>query len=255
MSNRFDGKRVLITGGTGGIGLATAKRIAAEGGKVAVTGTREESLERARAELPDDAIVLQNDASDPKAAKQLAETVKAEMGGLDAVYLNAGYGGQTPIGETEAEQFDQMMNVNVRGPILQMNELSPLLEDGGAVLMTSSVAPHLGMPAGSVYAATKASNASMARNWARELAPRKIRVNAVAPGPIETGFFNRYSAESGGLSDEEMAEMYERIKQAVPLGRAGSDDEVASVASFLLSDDASYVTGSEYMVDGGMTLR
>ena len=255
MTNRFEGKRVLITGGTNGIGLATAKRIVAEGGEVAVTGTSQEHLDQAGRELPSASLVLRNDASDPQAAKDLAAKVKDQMGELDAVYLNAGYGGQTPIGDTEPDQFDQMMNVNVRGPILQMNELAPLIKDGGAVLMTSSVAPHIGMPQGSVYAATKASNASMARNWARELADRNIRVNTVAPGPIDTGFFDRYSDESGGMSEQDMKEMHQRIKQQVPLGRVGNADEVAAVATFLLSDDASYVTGSEYMVDGGMTMR
>ena len=254
MSNRFEGKKVLVTGGTNGIGLATAARIAREGGKVAVTGTSEASLERARPHLPDDAVLLVNDAGDPNAAKDLAEVMREKFGELDAVYLNAGYGGQTPVGGTSAEDFDHMMNVNVRGPILQMNELSPLLKDGGSVLMTSSIAPHIGLPAGSVYAATKASNASMARNWAKELAPRNIRVNAVAPGPIATGFGDRYASESG-MKEEEFAQLFAGITQAVPLARIGTPDEVAAVSTFLLSDDASYVTGSEYMVDGGMTMR
>ncbi|WP_260482169.1 SDR family oxidoreductase [Sphingomicrobium flavum] len=254
MSNRFEGKKVLITGGTNGIGLATAARIAKESGKVAVTGTSEKSLDRARQHLPDDAVLLVNDAGDPAAAKELARIMKDEFGELDAIYLNAGYGGQTPVGETSAEEFDQMMSVNVRGPVLQMNELAGLVKDGGSILMTSSVAPHLGMPAGSVYAATKACNAAMARNWARDMAPRNVRVNAVAPGPIATAFGERYAEESN-LTNDDMAAFFERIKTTVPLARMGTADEAAAVSCFLLSDDASYVTGSEYMVDGGMTMR
>lgn len=254
MSNRFEGKNVLVTGGTNGIGLATAARIAKEGGKVAVTGTSEASLERARQHLPEDAVLLVNDAADPAAAKDLAEVMKEKFGELDAIYLNAGYGGETHIGETGVEDFDHMMNVNVRGPVLQMNELAPIIRDGGAVLMTSSIAPYTALPGGSVYAATKASNATMARNWARDLAPRNIRVNAVAPGPIATGFGERYAKESE-LSQDEIEGFFQRIKTAVPLARMGRPEEVAAVSTFLLSDDASYVTGSEYMVDGGMTMR
>lgn len=254
MSNRFEGKKVLVTGGTNGIGLATAVRITKEGGKVAVTGTSEASLERARPHLPEDAILLVNDAADPAAAKDLAEVMKDTFGTLDAIYLNAGYGGETAIGDTSVDDFDHMMNVNVRGPVLQMNELVPLLKDGGAVLMTSSIAPYTALPGGSVYAATKASNVTMARNWAQELAPRQIRVNAVAPGPILTGFGERYAQESE-MSEDEFKAVFSGLGERVPLGRIGRAEEVAAVATFLLSDEASYVTGSEYMVDGGMTMR
>ena len=255
MSNRFDGKRILITGGTNGIGLATAKRIVAEGGEVAVTGTSQDHLDQAGRELPDASLVLRNDASDPEAAKELAQKVKDQMGQIDGLYLNAGYGGRTPAGETDQDAFDRMMNVNVRGPILQMAALADSVMDGGAVLLTGSVATHSGMPGASVYGATKASVSAMARSWANELGGRGIRVNSVAPGPIDTGFMAKFAEESGGMDEEDRKKMAEQIKQRVALGRFGNPEEVAAVTTFLLSDDASYVNGSEYVVDGGMIMR
>ena len=247
---RFDGKRILITGGTSGIGLATAKRIVEEGGEVAVTGMSQEHLDEAGRSLPSGSLVLRNDASDPEDARALAEKVGEQMGGLDGLYLNAGYGKFWPVEDTEVEAFDQIMNVNVRGPALHMKHLKEHLNDGAGVLLTSSVAPYLGQAEGAVYAATKASCLAFARAWARDLAPSGIRVNSVAPGPISTNFMAGL-----GLSDDEKEEFKEQVTSQVPLGRMGEADEVAAVCCFLLSDDAAYVTGSEYFVDGGMTMR
>ena len=247
---RFEGKRILITGGTSGIGLATAKRIVEEGGEVAVTGVTQEHLDEAGRSLPSGSLVLRNDAADPEAAKELAAKIKDQMGQIDGAYLNAGFGKNMATEDVDAEGFDAMMDVNVRGAALQMAALKPLIKDGGAVLLTASVAPYLGGPKGAIYAATKASCAAMARSWARDLAGRGIRVNSVAPGPIETNFFDAFGA--GG---EDADKLRKQISENVPLGRMGKPEEVAAVTCFLLSDDAAYVTGSEYMVDGGMTLR
>ncbi len=247
---RFDGKRILITGGTSGIGLATAKRIAEEGGTVAVTGTSEAHLEEARKALPEGTLVIKNDASDPEAAKALARQVKDEMGNLDGLYLNAGYGTFWDTEDIDADGFDHIMNVNVRGPVLQMAELKPMLNDDGAVLLTSSVAGYLGQAEGAVYGATKIACYALARSWASDLAGRGIRVNSVAPGPIDTRFF-----AGTGMDEDQQKDFVEQVKQAVPLGRVGTAEEVAGVTTFLLSDDSSYVTGSEYFVDGGMTKR
>ena len=247
---RFTDKRFLITGGTSGFGLEAAKMIVAEGGKVAVTGMSDKHLEEAREALPDDALVLKNDASDPEAAKQLGASVRDAFEALDGLWLNAGYGKFGPNDENDAEFFDKMMNTNVRGPVLQMAELMADLADGGSVLLTSSVAPYLGQAQGAVYAATKAACLALARSWSSALADRKIRVNSVAPGPIDTNFM-----EGMGLSDEQKEQFVSQIKKQVPLGRFGESREVAEVALFLLSDQASYVTGSEYFVDGGMTKR
>ncbi|WP_411890795.1 SDR family oxidoreductase [Yoonia sp. SDW83-1] len=247
---RFKGKRILITGGTSGIGLATAKRIVEEGGEVAVTGVTQDHLDEAGRSLPSGSLVLRNDASDPEAAKELAAKIKEQMGQIDGAYLNAGYGKNMATEDVDADGFDAMMNVNVRGAALQMAALKPLIKDGGAVLLTSSVAPYLGGAKGAIYAATKASCLAMARSWSKDLASRNIRVNAVAPGPIETNFFDAL-----GKGGDDAEDMKKQIAEAVPLGRMGKPEEVAAVTCFLLSDDAAYVTGSEYMVDGGMTLR
>ena len=246
---RFTGKRILITGGTSGMGLAAARRIVAEGGEVAVTGTTQEHLDEAGRTLPPESLVLRNDASDPDAAIALADKIR-DMDGIDGLWLNAGYGKFWDSRETDADRFDAMNNVNVRGPALQMAKLIPLLKDTASVVVTASVAAYLGQDQGAVYAGTKAALTGMARAWAAELAPRGIRVNAVAPGPIETGFFDDL-----GLSEDKAEAFTSQIKKQVPLGRIGTAEEAAAVALFLLSDDASYVTGSEYMVDGGMTMR
>lgn len=247
---RFDTKRFLITGGTSGIGLATALRIVEEGGEVAVTGHSDDHLEEAGEKLPSGSLVLKNDATDPEEAVRLAEKVKDQMGGIDGAFLNAGYGKFKMADQVDVDFYEQMMQTNVRGPVLQMAQLKPLLKDNGAVLLTSSVAPYLGQPGGAIYGATKASMAAIARSWAAELAEKNIRVNSVAPGPIDTNFIS-----NTGMSEEDQKDFADQIKQQVPLGRFGKAEEVAAVCCFLLSDDASYVTASEYFVDGGIAKR
>lgn len=245
--SRFDDKLVLVTGGTSGIGLATAKRVKAEGGQVIVTGSRQSSLEAAKTELPD-AMFLQNDAADPAAADSLAEAVRTVGQPLDAAFLNAGFGRFHSLEDVTATEFDAHYDVLVKAPLLQSRALAPLIADGGAVLLTTSVVNVMGLPSSAVYASAKGAARTLVRSLARELAPRGIRVNAVSPGPIGTGFFART-----GMSEEEIAGMGEMILSQVPLGRFGTPEEVAAVATFLLSADAAYVTGSEYVVDGGMS--
>jgi NAD(P)-dependent dehydrogenase (short-subunit alcohol dehydrogenase family) len=244
---RFSGKRVLITGGTSGIGLAGAKRIVEEGGAVDVTGYSQEHLDAARRALPSGSLVLRNDASDPEAAHQLAEKIN-QTGKVDGLWLNAGYAAVATVAEVDANFFDRMMNANVRGPVLQVAKLADSLNQGASVVLTSSTSVYEGAAMASVYAATKAALIALARCWATALAPRNIRVNALVPGPIDTNFRDF-------MADDFRRNFEADVVGRLPLGRVGSPDEAAAVALFLLSDDSSYVTGSQFAVDGGLTMR
>ncbi|PYE92115.1 NAD(P)-dependent dehydrogenase (short-subunit alcohol dehydrogenase family) [Rhizobium sp. PP-F2F-G38] len=234
---RFDGKRVLITGGTSGMGLAGARRIIAEGGNVILTGMNKERLEAAQAEFSGKATVVRNDAAEPTAAA-LAALVKSE-GKLDGLWLNAAFATLGSPEDVDAVSFDRVMATNVRGPMLQLAALLPMLNSGASVVLTSSSSTYEGAAATSLYAATKGAVIAMARSWASALAPRGIRVNVLVPGPIETNFRNF-------LPDEARQGFEQFVVDQVPLGRAGTAEEAAAVALFLLSDDASYVTGSQY---------
>ncbi len=246
-ARRFDDKFVLITGGSSGIGKATTERIVAEGGRVLITGTNREKLDAAKAELHN-VMTLVNDAGDPAAAERLGKIVKSEFGEIDAAFLNAGHGTFVPHTDVTTDDFDRQYAVNVRGPILQVKAISSLLREGGSIVFNASVARDLGLPGGIIYNSTKGAIRTITRVLANELAGRKIRVNAVSPGPIGSDFWDRT-----GIPQEQLQQFAEQILTAVPMSRFGEPEEVAAVAAFLLSDDASYVTGSEYVADGGMS--
>ena len=249
MAGKLKDKVAVITGGTTGIGLATAKKFADEGARVVVTGRNPETLDAARAELGDRAEVVSSDSSNGDDIQKLLDQVFDKHGKIDVLFLNAGIARFSPWEEHSEDDFDQQFAVNVKGPWLAIKHAIPRLKPGASIIATTSVANQMGMPGSSAYAATKAAVQQMVRTAAAELSPRGVRVNAVSPGPIETPIFGKT-----GMPAEAMDEMAAGIQQQVKLGRFGKSEEVAEVALFLASDDSSFVQGQEFVVDGGMTL-
>ncbi|ORM63906.1 oxidoreductase [Pantoea rodasii] len=241
---RFQGKRILITGGTSCMGLAGAQRIITEGGDVAITGLSEERLERARTLLPKTSLILKSDSASEVDINTLKQAI-SDWGSLDGLWLNAGFAEVSSPEAVTADSFNRMMNANVRGPMLQLAALSKSLNSGASVLVTSSSSTYEGAAMTSLYAATKGAVIAMVKSWASALAERSIRANTLVPGPIETNFRHFMPVES-------RQQFEDFVVSQVPLGRAGTAEEAAAVALFLLSDDASYVTGGQYAVDGGL---
>ena len=244
---RLAGKVAVVTGGNSGIGLATAARFAAEGAKVFLTGRRKEELDAAVKQIGHGAVGVQGDVAKLPDLDRLYATVKAQAGRVDVLFANAGIGEFAPIGQVTEEHFDRAFGVNVKGLLFTVQKALPLMPDGAAVILNASIVSVKGIPAFGVYSATKAAVRSFARTWANDLKDRKIRVNAVSPGPIETPAIDRLAGgkEQGRGFLSEMA-------KTVPLGRVGQPDEIAKAVVFLASDDASYVNGVELFVDGGM---
>jgi len=244
---KLEGKVAVVTGGTTGIGLATVKRFHAEGAWVFATGTNPATLDRASAELHGIAEVVASDAGDGVAVPRLFEHVAERAGGLDVLFLNAGILGAGSILDMSEEAFDAILRVNVKGPWLALKAAIPLLRRGGAVVLNGSINGHLGMPGTSAYAASKGALRSLARVAASELAPRGVRVNVVSPGPTDSGIIAKTFGSA--VATAKNAE----LSQEILLGRMGATDEIAAAVLFLASDEASFVTGEELVVDGGMT--
>jgi NAD(P)-dependent dehydrogenase (short-subunit alcohol dehydrogenase family) len=243
---KLDNRIALITGGTTGIGLATAKLFIEEGAKVIVTGRNPETLDQAKKILGAGADVIAADTSDLKAVEQLFKTIAERYQKINALFVNAGVAKFVPLAQSTPEIFDEQFNVNVRGAYFTVQRAVPLIADGGAILFTASMVTSIAEPMSSVYSATKAALRSFGRTLAAELAPR-IRVNTVSPGPIETPIFGKL-----GLSSETIQAFAADMLQRNPLKRIGHVDDVAKAALFLLSDQSSYTTGIELFVDGGM---
>lgn len=244
----LENKVAIVTGGNSGIGLATAAELSAKGAKVIVTGRNQESLTQAETEL--NVTGIRADQTDLKSIDSLVEQVSSQFGKVDIVFLNAGIAAFAPVDSASEEHYDSIMNANVKGVYFTVQKLLPILNDGASIIFNTSINAHVGMPNSSVYAASKAAVLSLNRVFATELAPRKIRVNAVSPGPVETPLYGKL-----GLAKEEVEGFGAVLGEKILLKRFGQASEIAKTVSFLASDDASFITGTEIVVDGGLTVN
>lgn len=247
MGNKLEGKIAVITGGNSGIGLATAKRFVSDGAYVFITGRRQNELDATVSEIGKNVTGIQGDVSNLADLDRLYNTVKDQKGHLDILFANAGIGEFAPLGEISEAHFDKIFGINVKGVLFSVQKALPLFQDGGSIILNASIAASKGMEALSVYSATKAAVRSFARTWTIDLKHRKIRVNAVSPGPIDTP-----GVKGLAQSKEEIEQLKKSLITSVPMDRMGSPDEIAKVVSFLASDESSFVTGIELFVDGGM---
>jgi NAD(P)-dependent dehydrogenase (short-subunit alcohol dehydrogenase family) len=247
MSNKLGNKVALVTGGTSGIGLATAKRFAEEGATVYVTGRRQAELDKAVREIGAGTVGVQGDISKLEDLDRLYAQIKREKGRLDILFANAGGGGFVKLGDITEQQVDKEFGTNVKGTLFSVQKALPLMQEGGSIILNASSASIKGMENFSVYSASKAAVRSFARTWSSDLKARGIRVNAVSPGVIVTPAYDAL------LGKENIKGFTEYMAGQIPLGRVGKDEEVAAAVAFLASDDASYITGIELFVDGGMT--
>ncbi|GAA0934109.1 SDR family oxidoreductase [Pseudonocardia zijingensis] len=241
----YSGKNAVITGGGAGMGFALAKLLVDGGARVVITGRSEATLVAAR-QLGDNALAVLGDVSSASDLEALADRVKGELGTVEALFVNAGIAGTTPFESTTEQVFDEMFAINVKGAFFTVQKLAPLLSAGAGVVLTTSAANVLGMMDTSVYAAGKAALRSMARSFSRELLPRGIRVNAISPGPIDTGILEKT------MPEEAAAQFKAQVVADNPMQRFGTVDEFARSAAFL-AFDATYTTGSEFALDGGRT--
>jgi NAD(P)-dependent dehydrogenase (short-subunit alcohol dehydrogenase family) len=243
---KLEEKIALITGGNSGIGLATAKQFVNEGAYVFITGRRQSELDAAVKQIGKSVTAVQGDVSKLGDLDRLFAQIKQEKGRLDVVFANAGVAKYAPFGTITEEHYDSIFGINVKGLLFTVQKALPLLPDGASIILNASIVASKGLPMNSVYSATKAAIRSFARTWTTDLKDRRIRVNAVSPGPIETPGLNNLVASTG--AGEERLKM---LSNNVPLGRLGTPDEIAKAVVFLASDDSSYVTGTELFVDGG----
>jgi NAD(P)-dependent dehydrogenase (short-subunit alcohol dehydrogenase family) len=243
---KLDGKVALITGGNSGIGLATAKQFVDEGAYVFITGRREAELSGAVKDIGKNVTAVQGDVSNLGDLERLFAQIKRDKGKLDIIFANAGVARYAPLGSITEEFYDSIFNINVKGVLFTVQKALPLLPDGASIILSASIVGSKGLAANSVYSATKAAVRSFARTWTTDLKNRRIRVNAVSPGSIDTPGLSDLLASS--QVGEQRLKM---IAYSVPLGRFGTSDEIAKAVVFLASEDSSYITGTELFVDGG----
>ena len=244
---RLEGKVAVVTGGNSGIGLATAKRFQEEGAKVAISGRSRKTLDEAVRTIGNGILAVQADVARLEDLDKLYAEVSQKLGKIDVLFVNAGVAKFAPLAETPESTYDEQFDINIKGAYFTIQKALPLLNDGASIILNTSVADSKGTEGTSAYAATKAALRSLARTAAAELAGRGIRVNTVAPGPIVTPIF-----EKTGLAKEAVDEFTKEVIAKVPMKRFGKPEEVASTVTFLASQDASYITGVEINVDGGL---
>ena len=245
---RFEGKSVLVTGASSGIGLAAARAFAAEGARVVITGRDPQALEKAQALLGGKAVALRNDASDVAAAKSLAAALTSRSIKLDAVFINAGMARLAAFEDVSEAFWDQSFATNVKGAYFQIQALLPLLNRGAAIVINGSINAHIGMPSSSVYAASKAALISLAKTLSAELLPRGVRVNVVSPGPVTTPLYGKLGFDAATLET-----VAAQIQNQIPLGRFGTPEEIASTVLHLASSESGFIVGAEIIADGGMS--
>jgi NAD(P)-dependent dehydrogenase (short-subunit alcohol dehydrogenase family) len=245
---RFNGKSVLVTGGSSGIGLAAARTFAAEGARVVVTGRDAAALEDARRALGPDAIAIRNDAGSIAAARELADAIGKANIKLDAVFINAGVAKFAPVTDVDEALWDLTFNINVKGPYFQIQALLPLLNKGASIVINGSINARIGMPGSSVYAASKAAVISLAKTLSSELLPRGVRVNVVSPGPVQTPLYGKL-----GMDEATLDATAAHILSQIPLGRFGTSEEIAATVLHLSSPESAFIVGTEIIADGGMS--
>jgi NAD(P)-dependent dehydrogenase (short-subunit alcohol dehydrogenase family) len=243
---RLSNKNALITGGTSGIGLATAKLFISEGARVAVTGRDETAFDTVKAELGDDVLVLKGDVRSIDDMRRIAAEIEVDFGGLDILFANAGWAFPSPLNDIDDRLYDDIMDVNLKGTVLTLQSVLPQLREGSSVILNTSFVAQTGKHGISLTAAAKAALRSLARSWSYEFLDRKIRVNAIAPGGMDTPLLGKW-----GLPDAELQNFRTEFAKSIPVGHMGRPEDIAYAALYLASDESSYVVGTELVVDGG----
>lgn len=246
--DRLKGKRALVTGGTSGIGLETARHFLSEGARVAITGNNPATLAAAKRELGDEVLAIASDAGNAAAQKAVAQEIQQAFGQLDVLCVNAGIVDLRPIEQWDEASYDRLLSINLKGPFFLVQALLPVFANPASIVLNASVNAHIGMATSSIYAASKAGLLSLARTLSGELISRGIRVNAVSPGPVKTALLTRL-----GLPDADLQAMSKSIQDQIPAGRFGNAAEVAQAIVFFASDEAAFAIGSELVIDGGMS--